>query len=96
MERYNNWNKGTPEGILEKDDPESEKELEKIPKEKLAPKPKKKPKKNIGNLPTVLEEGSEVEMNDDKEMEKEKPSLTKPLGHRNSKRSNRKDYRGLC
>ena len=35
-------------------------------------------------------------MNEDKEMEKEKPSLTKPLGHRNSKRSNRKDYRGLC
>ena len=48
---HNNWKAGTPEGILEKYDPESEKELEKIPKEKIAPKLRRKPKKNIGNLP---------------------------------------------
>ena len=82
---HNNWKAGTPEEILDKYDPESEKELEKIPKKKLAPKPRKKPRKNIGNLSTVLEEDSEGEMNEDKEMEKEKPALSKPLGHRKSK-----------
>ena len=94
-ERYNRWKTGTPEGILDKDVLENKENLEEIPKKKLVPKPKKKQKKVIGNLPTVLEESSGGEMNDDKDAEEEKPSLPEPQGHRVSKRAERRDYRGL-
>ena len=94
LERYNNWRTGNPEKIPEKNNPERIGEPDKIPKEKLAPKHRKKPKKNTGSLPTIQEEDEDVEV--DKGKEKEKPPLTMPLGYRNSKRFNRKDYRGMC
>ena len=46
--------------------------------------------------PTVLEESSGGEVNNDKDAEEERSSLSEPQGHRVSKRSERRDYRGLC
>ena len=94
LERYNNWRTGNPENIPKKNNPERDGEPDKIPKKKLAPEHKKKLKKNTNSLPTIQEEDEEVEVVKGKE--REKSPLTTPLGYRNSKRFNRKDYRGMC
>ena len=93
--KYNRWKTGTPEEILDKDVLDIKENLEEIPKKKLVPRPMKK-KKVIGSLPTVLEEDSGEEMNDDKDADEGKSSLSMPKGQRISKRTERRDYRGLC
>ena len=94
-ERYNKWKIGAPEGSLDKDVLDIKENLEENPKKKLVPRPMKKIKV-IGSLPTVLEEDSGEEMKDDKDADEEKSSLSMPKGQRISRRTERRDYRGLC
>ena len=93
--KYNRWKTGTPEEILDKDVLDIKENLEENPKKKIVPRPMKKIKV-IGSLPTVLEEDSGEEMEDDKDADEEKSSLSMPQGQRTSKRTERRDYRGLC
>ena len=94
LDRYNNSRAGNPENIPKKEKLEGGGETDKIPKKKLAPEHKMNPKKNTHSLPTIQEEAEGTEI--DEKKEKEKSSLSAPTGHRNSKRLNRKDYRGMC
>ena len=78
------------ENITKRRNSERDGESDNIPKKKLAPEHIKRPNKNIKSLPTILE------VEEVKGKEREKSPLTTPIGYRNSKRFNRKDYRGLC